>query len=433
MTQTEVELFEQEAKKQDLPLALSHKVSGVPVYLHRSTQIAWKVWQAARQSGKVEPVENQWLIQMRGEYLQTRGVWERPDHRGYTNDINEAGRYSEATAKEAERIMPEKCKAVRLPLTHPSAPTQDFLYTVDRHFLVNLVAERQKRIDELEQQLKAPAQGVPEWMAEISGNLKTQDNRITADPLFVVLQKSPIVVDEDYDHDRIVWVDDEGNEAEEGTVKQLDYMRSDVDDLHFLEDEIELGEDDRQQWRRLAIKEADQFVTACLTESGAKAYLKRDGHNLNQPFIFVTSLYRNEEMKQLRNWLLEAPNQPSGEWVRCAASFTVRGFQGYKAKDYYGHEFSIQKSSLATEDCIWFGVNDAQPQVLHGDARKLGVKTNATSGWVDYPLPEEVNLCTRMHLSQQQVQEILPVLNHFAQTGELPQPPKDKTQEAGDE
>ena len=92
--------------------------------LHDNEALAKCAWQAARQSGEVEPVENQWLIQMRGEYLQTRGVWERPDHRGYTNDINEAGRYSEAAAKEAERMMPEKCKAVRLPYTHPPAPTQ---------------------------------------------------------------------------------------------------------------------------------------------------------------------------------------------------------------------------------------------------------------------------------------------------------------------
>lgn len=73
--------------------------------------------EAARaQSGQgAEPVADQWLIQMRGDYLVTRGVWECPDHRGYTNDINEAGRYSEDEAKEAERMMPEKCKAVRLP------------------------------------------------------------------------------------------------------------------------------------------------------------------------------------------------------------------------------------------------------------------------------------------------------------------------------
>ena len=76
-------------------------------------------------AGVMGPVEGaqdgEWLIQMRGEYLKTRGVWERPDHRGYTNDINEAGRYSEEEAKEAERMMPDKCKAVRLPTASAQA------------------------------------------------------------------------------------------------------------------------------------------------------------------------------------------------------------------------------------------------------------------------------------------------------------------------
>lgn len=84
-------------------------------------QARFEGWQAAQApaSGEVEPVGD-WLIQMRGDYLVTRGVWERPDHRGYTNDINEAGRYSEAEAKEAERMLPDKCKAVCL--TRPAAP-----------------------------------------------------------------------------------------------------------------------------------------------------------------------------------------------------------------------------------------------------------------------------------------------------------------------
>jgi len=67
---------------------------------------------SARPPSAVVP---EWLIQMRGDYLTTRGVWERADHRGYTNDINEAGRYTEEEAREAEQMLPEKCKAIRLP------------------------------------------------------------------------------------------------------------------------------------------------------------------------------------------------------------------------------------------------------------------------------------------------------------------------------
>ncbi|WP_138438535.1 hypothetical protein [Marinobacter alexandrii] len=163
-----------------------------------------------------------------------------------------------------------------------------------------------------------PPSGVPEWMQAISENLHTQDNRITADPLFVVFQKTLIVVAEGYDHDRIVWVDDEGHEADEVTESQLNALRSDIYGTCFMEDEIELGADEREEWRRFAIKEVDQFVTACFTEDGAEAYLKINGHNLNRPFIYVTSLFRNEEMKELRNWLLSTnatPPRPADGWI----------------------------------------------------------------------------------------------------------------------
>jgi len=99
---------------------------------------------------------------------------------------------------------------------------------------------------------------------------------------------------------------------------------------------------------------------------------------------------------------------------------TDRGFDLITFTDFYGVGCSLQKSSLATEDAIWFGPRNANPQVMHGDAKCLGVKTDATCGWVPYPVPDCVHMTTRMHLTQEQVKELLPFLQHFAETGELP-------------
>lgn len=63
-----------------------------------------------------------------------------------------------------------------------------------------------------------------------------------------------------------------------------------------------------------------------------------------------------------------------------------RGFRLVEFIDFYGIPCSIQESSLATEQAIWLGRDYA-----------------------------------RMHLSQAQVQELLPLLQHFAETGELPE------------
>jgi len=101
-------------------------------------------------------------------------------------------------------------------------------------------------------------------------------------------------------------------------------------------------------------------------------------------------------------------------------STTQRGFSHADFKDHYGLPCSIQKSSLATKDAIWFGVDDPQPKVLACQAGSVGVETNETCGWVDYPIPKEVLINTRMHLTQDQVKELLPILQHFADTGELP-------------
>jgi hypothetical protein len=99
---------------------------------------------------------------------------------------------------------------------------------------------------------------------------------------------------------------------------------------------------------------------------------------------------------------------------------TNRGFRFYEFKDRYGYNCKIQKSSIATEHAIWLGLESASPKALHGDATRLGVQHNETCGWVDFPIPDEVSLNTRMHLTQEQAKKLGKMLLHFAESGELP-------------
>jgi len=92
---------------------------------------------------------------------------------------------------------------------------------------------------------------------------------------------------------------------------------------------------------------------------------------------------------------------------------TVRGFGIYNFNDYYDAECSIQKSSLAIVDAIWLGVDDPDPRIMASKVMEGG------TGWVKYPIPEDVNINTRMHLTQQQVKDLLPILEKFAETGEI--------------
>ena len=100
-----------------------------------------------------------------------------------------------------------------------------------------------------------------------------------------------------------------------------------------------------------------------------------------------------------------------------------RNFENGKFVDRYGYECSIQKSSLATEDCIWLGIDDAKPQIMSSDAIRMGLRERTfdenDNGWVKFEIPKEVLLSTRMHLTRKQVKELLPILKHFVKTGEL--------------
>lgn len=85
-----------------------------------------------------------------------------------------------------------------------------------------------------------------------------------------------------------------------------------------------------------------------------------------------------------------------------------RGFKSGKFTDRYGNQCSLQESSLATESCIWLGCDDADPKIMVPE-----------KGWQKVVIPGM--LCsTRMHLTQAMVAALLPALQHFVETGELP-------------
>ncbi|EJQ0408117.1 ead/Ea22-like family protein [Escherichia coli] len=141
-----------------------------------------------------------------------------------------------------------------------------------------------ERIEELQ------TKSAPDSFGIIGENIRTQDNRITSDPMFCVYQKREIVVDADYDYDRIVWVDEDGNEANKRQNRRLELLHE-----NFREPP--------EKWRRVAVKDIDEFVTCCFTGQGCKDYLAANGHNLRLPFIYVKSGFRNAEYIGIRNWL----------------------------------------------------------------------------------------------------------------------------------
>jgi len=94
---------------------------------------------------------------------------------------------------------------------------------------------------------------------------------------------------------------------------------------------------------------------------------------------------------------------------------TERGFVRYEFVDRYGEECSLQESSLATEACIWLGCNALQLKVK-------GWHPEWPERYRDMTEEEQKNIMTagRMHLTQEQAAALIPLLQHFVETGDLP-------------
>lgn len=152
--------------------------------------------------------------------------------------------------------------------------------------LVEALEKAQQRIAELES--RTVTVKLPTELYTIGELIRTQDNRITDQPMFVVFQKREIIGSDEHSPSRICWVWD-GEEVSELRAKRLEALYQD-------------GRDTRG-YDRYAMQEVDEFVTACFTEHGCKEYLRQNGHNLRLPYIYACGSFRNNEYQLVRNWL----------------------------------------------------------------------------------------------------------------------------------
>ena len=129
-----------------------------------------------------------------------------------------------------------------------------------------------------------------EDLKEISRLIKTQDNRITDQPMFLVQRLERIYgMDSDYAED-YVWTDGE-SEADDCEAATLDALEKSTEDTgeyykcYYIE-----------EWR---------FVTACFTEAGCEDYISRMGHRHSGKLrIYADGSYRNYEYQAVRNHLI---------------------------------------------------------------------------------------------------------------------------------
>lgn len=120
--------------------------------------------------------------------------------------------------------------------------------------------------------MNSALQGGPEAneaLARIGDLLRTQDNRITNAPIFVVQQKRRIY----------------------GISREYT-------------DDFEVITGDYGPTRRVGYLDTWEFVTACFTEQGCKDYIALNGHNLKEPRIYAEGSFRNHEWRAVRDYLM---------------------------------------------------------------------------------------------------------------------------------
>ena len=108
---------------------------------------------------------------------------------------------------------------------------------------------------------------------------------------------------------------------------------------------------------------------------------------------------------------------------------SARGFDFVEFRDAYGLECSIQCSSAIGdhEDAmdtpgssfLWIGVDDPEPKVMCSMAESLGVEKKGDSGWQPYPIPGDVLISSRMHVSREGVEKMVELLNGWLDSGRL--------------
>lgn len=131
--------------------------------------------------------------------------------------------------------------------------------------------------------------------------IRTQDNRITDQPMFIVQQKREYVCDEErtlgFYSTRHAWINtNEGFDVDEKKSARLEAAFKKT-----------YGSKPKKH-ERICLGTIWEFVTACFTEQGCKDYLAINGHNLNEPRIYADGSCRNEEFRTIRNFIKNLPS-----------------------------------------------------------------------------------------------------------------------------
>ncbi len=163
---------------------------------------------------------------------------------------------------------------------------------------------------------------IPEFLLEMSKQINTQDNRITADPLWMVCYDKEYPTSEDYG-EYYQWVDcaREGHviydsnslddEFDEMIKYFSDYEKDWIDRQLQGHGEEDINEccidfdwiDTPDGIEKIWMNKKQEVVKACLTEADANWFIKRKQHDYQKLYTYVYSMCYCPQMIELRKWI----------------------------------------------------------------------------------------------------------------------------------
>lgn len=152
-------------------------------------------------------------------------------------------------------------------------------------------------------------------------SILTQSSLSTESPIYLVYSKRPIVVNEDYGYDEVVYtrgdyeldskefekLEDQYALAQEELYNRTTDCGHDPLTNKFPEDPFDEGETfNPSDWDRLCIKMIDCFEQAFFIRKNAEDFIESQSHRLGDgAYIYVESAYRNPEWQQIRELLID--------------------------------------------------------------------------------------------------------------------------------
>lgn len=172
---------------------------------------------------------------------------------------------------------------------------------------------------------------IPEFLLEMSRQIKEQDNRCTAEPIYQVRCKRYLITEEGYSesHWELHAEDSDGypiystkpgfnsdhssSEFYEANEEWCDDWLVDNDlepcSVEFYTNFCfkqfkESGDEWPEGYRVIHLQETEEVIKTCLTKADADYFIQRKQHDYPKLYTYAGSMVYCPQMIQLRNWIL---------------------------------------------------------------------------------------------------------------------------------